>query len=351
MTATTAASGTHHTAAETESRCSRSRSQIGTCRRWGDALREPHPSRPIFALAFHLPGAATWRPLRRGDPRGKLSDQASVRSTTKRQRRKQFTQLRQLATAGRLARERSARDLTLSHGRLKSEVEHRRTCDTHRSAPWGWRGAPQGEFTLIHTQTACSQRGVADGGSKFCRRLSLFMLLGALVLAGCGSSAHRTQTRILTVTAGQIAGRSATTPSDPLASLVAKSQSGVIRIETNACGVQEIGTGFLIGPRMIATVQHVVDGASSITLEQGNKIVAEERSSARTRPVMLHWCGRRSRSPARSSAGHPRGGARRLGRRPGVPTRAAVHGHPGIGQWPGTHDPDQRDQPPADGAD
>jgi S1-C subfamily serine protease len=126
---------------------------------------------------------------------------------------------------------------------------------------------------LIDTRTACSQRGVADGGSKSCRRFTLFILLGASVLAGCGSSAHQTQTRTLTVTAGQTASRSAKAPSDPLASLVAKSQSGVIRIETNACGVQEIGTGFLIGPRLIATVEHVVDGASAITLKQGNKIV------------------------------------------------------------------------------
>lgn len=106
-------------------------------------------------------------------------------------------------------------------------------------------------------------------------RFALVLVLpGALALPGCGGSSQRpTTTQTRTVTASQTTSQSAAAASDPLASLVAKVKSSVIRIETNACGLQEIGTGFLIGPRLIATVEHVVDGASSITLQQGNKTV------------------------------------------------------------------------------
>jgi hypothetical protein len=55
---------------------------------------------------------------------------------------------------------------------------------------------------------------------------------------------------------------------------VAKTQSGVIRIEANGCGTQDIGTGFLIGPRLVATVEHVVDGATSIKLVRDGKTLA-----------------------------------------------------------------------------
>jgi serine protease Do len=101
------------------------------------------------------------------------------------------------------------------------------------------------------------------------------VLLGALFLAGCGASSYQptTTTQTRTVTASQTTSQTSAAASDPLASLVAKVKGSVIRIETNACGLQEVGTGFLIGPRLIATVEHVVDGASSITLKQGEKVV------------------------------------------------------------------------------
>jgi len=48
----------------------------------------------------------------------------------------------------------------------------------------------------------------------------------------------------------------------------------VIRIEANGCGTQDIGTGFLIGPRLVATVEHVVAGATSISLVRDGKTLA-----------------------------------------------------------------------------
>jgi len=57
------------------------------------------------------------------------------------------------------------------------------------------------------------------------------------------------------------------------ADVVSSVQSGVIRIETNTCTGGEIGTGILLGPRLVATVEHVVDGAQTITLKRNGKVV------------------------------------------------------------------------------
>ena len=101
----------------------------------------------------------------------------------------------------------------------------------------------------------------------------LTALIGAsIALAGCGASSRKrststrlTRTEIKTVTASSSA--------PTLEALVAKARSGVVRIQAYGCGAEEIGTGFLIGPRLIATVDHVVNGALSITLKQGGRPV------------------------------------------------------------------------------
>jgi Trypsin-like peptidase domain len=58
-----------------------------------------------------------------------------------------------------------------------------------------------------------------------------------------------------------------------LADTVARVRSGVLRIETNLCDGEGQGTGFLLSPRLIATVQHVVDGASAITIKRNGEIL------------------------------------------------------------------------------
>jgi S1-C subfamily serine protease len=98
------------------------------------------------------------------------------------------------------------------------------------------------------------------------------VLVAATVAAGgCGGSAPiprtaTTRTRTTTV--------QAPAPVDLLPALVAKTRSGVVRIEANTCGSGSIGTGFLVGRRLVATVDHVVQGATSITLKQGGRAVA-----------------------------------------------------------------------------
>ena len=51
-----------------------------------------------------------------------------------------------------------------------------------------------------------------------------------------------------------------------LPDLIAKARSGVVKIYTTTCDAEFEGTGFLLDARHIATVEHVIDGATSIAL-------------------------------------------------------------------------------------
>jgi S1-C subfamily serine protease len=93
----------------------------------------------------------------------------------------------------------------------------------------------------------------------------LLLLLLVPSLAACGgtsSSAPPTSTHAPTTT-------------NPLsfADLVQRIKSGVIRIEVTDCGDSAIGTGFLIKPRLVATVEHVVDGALKIKLKRNGELL------------------------------------------------------------------------------
>ncbi len=59
-----------------------------------------------------------------------------------------------------------------------------------------------------------------------------------------------------------------------ITALVAHDRSGVIRIQVQTCDDQAIGSGFLVGRRQVATVEHVVDGAARIVLVQNGQRVA-----------------------------------------------------------------------------
>jgi S1-C subfamily serine protease len=60
-------------------------------------------------------------------------------------------------------------------------------------------------------------------------------------------------------------------PPRALEDVVAQVQSGVVRIESDLCDGSSVGTGFLLTPRLIATVEHVVDGATGITLKRDGR--------------------------------------------------------------------------------
>lgn len=116
-------------------------------------------------------------------------------------------------------------------------------------------GAVQGFTGLILGTAAGLLLGACGGGSQ------------------SGAPVGRTETArqsTIVVTRTVVTGTS-TAATDALASLVSTTKSGIVRITANGCGTQDVGTGFLVGPYLVATVEHVVDGATSISLTQGRR--------------------------------------------------------------------------------
>ncbi|MFL5865303.1 MAG: S1C family serine protease [Solirubrobacteraceae bacterium] len=99
-------------------------------------------------------------------------------------------------------------------------------------------------------------------------------VLSAIAIAACGGSTTHQQSVTSAATTKTVTASPSAAASDALASLVAKTRSAIVRIEANVCGGEQIGTGFLIAPRLVATVAHAVHGAASIDLKQGGKVVA-----------------------------------------------------------------------------
>jgi S1-C subfamily serine protease len=94
------------------------------------------------------------------------------------------------------------------------------------------------------------------------RRAALVVAAITLAASGTGCGAPATK-------------RAHHTTRRPLAlpDLVARVRSGVVRVEVETCSQSDVGTGFIISPGRIATVDHVVDGALSITLVRFGKVV------------------------------------------------------------------------------
>ena len=56
------------------------------------------------------------------------------------------------------------------------------------------------------------------------------------------------------------------TPAPKFSDLVDDVRSGVVRIETQMCEGEGVGTGFLLAPDLVLTVEHVVDGAVTVQM-------------------------------------------------------------------------------------
>lgn len=98
-------------------------------------------------------------------------------------------------------------------------------------------------------------------------RQALTVLAAVVIASGCGTSSSQTTTITKNVTT-VVTQKGSRRPS--FAQLVGRVRSGVIRIEAQLCGNElSTGTGFLISPTLVATVDHVVAGAESITLKRG----------------------------------------------------------------------------------
>lgn len=74
-------------------------------------------------------------------------------------------------------------------------------------------------------------------------------------------------------TSGPPVSTTAAAPPQPadFAALFAQESSGVVRIETIGCSEQGVGTGFLLSPTLVATVNHVVADSTVISLIDGTQ--------------------------------------------------------------------------------
>jgi len=83
------------------------------------------------------------------------------------------------------------------------------------------------------------------------------VVLLSVAAAGCGDG-DESSAEVTTTTVESI----------ELPKTVAQVRSGVLRLEVETCDGLAQGTGMLVGPRLIATVEHVVVGASQIVVKQ-----------------------------------------------------------------------------------
>lgn len=116
------------------------------------------------------------------------------------------------------------------------------------------------------------------------RLVSALVLI--LVLVGCGSQvesqpaqgepaavtapAVSTETAVVTET---VAPETESPAPATVEQLIREVRSGVIRVQVQTCDGLAEGTGILVGPRLVATAEHVVAGATGITLKQQGKKV------------------------------------------------------------------------------
>jgi serine protease Do len=92
------------------------------------------------------------------------------------------------------------------------------------------------------------------------------VMLATSTLVACGSSSAQQQAATRTAAVKRAAKTKAKPQPISLRALVAKARTGVLRIDVDGCDAAFEGTGFLLGPRLVATVEHVVDGAVAIRL-------------------------------------------------------------------------------------
>ncbi len=127
--------------------------------------------------------------------------------------------------------------------------------------PCGLRAA-----CVMAADRALRVRG-AEMKAKF--GLAATVAVGGL-LAGCGT----TET---VVTVKKVTTTTTRTGSQSLSDVRQRDRRGVVAIDSTSCSGRSIGTGFEVSPRLVATVEHVVDGATSISIKRGGKQVATAR--------------------------------------------------------------------------
>jgi S1-C subfamily serine protease len=106
---------------------------------------------------------------------------------------------------------------------------------------------------------------------------ALALSLSALA-SSCGGAASQTSSTPGKTSTSRTTTESPGAPSAvelPLPDLIQQIRSGIVRINVTGCGFSGTGTGLLVGPHEVVTVEHVVDGARTIKIEQGGKVLGK----------------------------------------------------------------------------
>lgn len=95
----------------------------------------------------------------------------------------------------------------------------------------------------------------------------------AVTGTGTGSAPPTDHTVTVTAAPSAPATSSAASATQPptFSTLFASGRTGVVRIEVVGCSDSGIGTGFLLSPRLVATVAHVVDQSVVVSLVDGSQ--------------------------------------------------------------------------------
>lgn len=104
--------------------------------------------------------------------------------------------------------------------------------------------------------------------------LKVALVIVGIAVAGCtGSPATTLPAAPVTVTHTASASAPPTVHVETVPEMFERVRSGVVRIQTVGCESTSVGTGFLIGDRLVATVAHVVEGAMAISVRGDNGVV------------------------------------------------------------------------------
>ena len=96
----------------------------------------------------------------------------------------------------------------------------------------------------------------------------------AIVAASGGGSGKPNHPAAANHASGATSAASTSAAPGSFADLYRQDSSGVVRIETVSCDGQGVGTGFLLSPTLVATVHHVIDQSSAISL-----VIGDQRTS------------------------------------------------------------------------
>ncbi len=102
---------------------------------------------------------------------------------------------------------------------------------------------------------------------------ALLAAASATLVTACGSGGQAVESVPPETSLPPTTVTTTATQATTLADMVAEVRSGIIRIEAATCDGTATGTGFLLGPRLVATVEHVVDGATRVRLKRGKDVV------------------------------------------------------------------------------